>query len=248
MPGARPPHRSVVPALGSQLGLSIVLVIRPSALACSGVRPPGFLEAAVCFGSRHLTTAPTALCRSACPTLGHFSNIVHGLSKAWPRWRSGSPGSVAFVQAALPPTVLRRSATPAPHRRSTALRCFAALAFAAPSAQLLQHLFPPVDGRSSDRESKFALTETHRFLYTFTHMLLLLFVSSSLLLWLVLLALLLSFYSASTLLGGNTHLECKMHTITQTQTQKTKTNKFFPAYADASRPQRRCEMLPAKAL
>jgi hypothetical protein len=66
------------------------------------------------------------------------------------------------------------------------------------------------------------LTEIRRFLFTFTHLLLLLFVSSSLLLCLVLLALQLLFSSASTLLGGNTHLTCKIHTPTQKQTQEEK--------------------------
>ena len=97
-----------------------------------------------------------------------------------------------------------------------------------PSAQPLQRLFPPAVGRSSDRGSKSALTEIRRFLFTFTNMLLLLFMSSSLLLCLVLLVLQFPSSSASKLLGGNTHLACKIHLQTQKQS-KQKPNVLEPA-------------------
>ena len=44
-------------------------------------------------------------------SLDHFGNLVHGLSKAWPRRRSGSPVSVASVHVASPSTALRCSAS-----------------------------------------------------------------------------------------------------------------------------------------
>ena len=89
----------------------------------SGARP---LFCSVCPSTVWMLqrSAPTTLWRLGCPTLGHFSNIVHDLSKAWPRWRSGSPGSVASVHATSPPAVLRRSATPALGRSGPRLlRC-----------------------------------------------------------------------------------------------------------------------------
>ncbi len=170
---------------------------------------------------------PGARCVQRCDAvvLGLFS--AH--SDDCPVWRSAAPAFSILL--------LRRSATPAPGHCSArsvsspfgrsgksvlsgALPLWHPLF---PSAQSLQRLFPPAIGRSSDRGSTSALTEISRFFFTFTHMLLLLFVSSSLLLCLVLLVLQFLSSSASTLLGWNFHLACKIHTQIQKQTQQ-KTN------------------------
>ena len=112
-----------------------------------------------------------------------------------------------------------------------ALRCFAALASTAPKRSASPALVPPSGGTlqrsgtqiSFDRNSS-VLVHLHSFVVT-------VIVSSSLLLCLVLLVLQLPFSSASTLVGGNTLLACKIHTQTQQQT-KQKTVKCLSTVSD----------------
>ena len=209
--GARPLQRLVSPR-------SPCLVLSRSDARHSHFGRSGIRSAELCrSGARPIKDSSASPLRQplSCPGTLTLVTPVPAISGARIIWRSAAPPlgySGASLSTAVPVIVRLCNWV-----LSGALPLWCPLL---PSAQPLQCLFPPAVGRSSDRGPKSALTETRRFLFTFTHLLLLLFVSSSLLLSLVLLALHLLFYSASTLLGGNTHLACKIHTQTQEQTKQ----------------------------
>ena len=209
--GARPLQRLVSPR-------SPCLVLSRSDARHSHFGRSGIRSAELCrSGARPIKDSSASPLRQplSCPGTLTLVTPVPAISGARIIWRSAAPPlgySGASLSTAVPVIVRLCDwvlSGALPLRRPLL-----------PSAQPLQCLFPTAVGRSSDRA---ALTEIRRFLLTFTHMLLLLFVSLSLLLCLVLLALQLLFSSASTLLRGNTHLTCKIHTPTQKQTKQKST-------------------------